>query len=148
MTYLHLACPVVPLSLFPYLLFLSLFSFSLSHSHLCPYWYTTVLFRSVNVHQKVRKFVTKQPKLGSLYCTGLWWTVMGCTRLYWAKFVHERFSSMLYMGWDRWYGWIKWLSQTIGLLRAPSVLKIELYNVKLILTHFSASRLDKRVLFG
>ena len=62
MTYLHLACPVVPLSVFPYLLFLSLFvflSFSLSHSHIFPNWYTTALFRPVNVHQKVRKFATK-----------------------------------------------------------------------------------------
>ena len=30
---------------------------------ICPYWYTTALFRPVKVHQKVHKFATKQPKL-------------------------------------------------------------------------------------
>ena len=27
--------------------------------HICPYWYTTTLFRPVKLHQKVRKFATK-----------------------------------------------------------------------------------------
>ena len=31
----------------------------LSISHICKFWYTTTLFRPVEVHQKVRKFAKK-----------------------------------------------------------------------------------------
>ena len=32
--------------------------------HICPYWFTIALFRTVKVHQKMRKFATKKNKIG------------------------------------------------------------------------------------
>ena len=34
--------------------------------HICQFWYTTVFFRPVKVHQKMRKFATKYQKLAQI----------------------------------------------------------------------------------